>query len=160
MPVEKLKKFLDENNIKYVLCAHSTAFTAQEIAAKTHISGDVFAKTVIIKIDGKLAMAVLPASYHVDIELLKKSIGANQLRLAYEPEFKDVFPNCDVGAMPPFGNLWDLGVFVAESLTKSEEIAFSAGAHNEIMKMSYKDFKELVNPIILKYSYKEKIPLN
>jgi Ala-tRNA(Pro) deacylase len=157
MPVEKLKKFLDENQIKFTICSHSTAYTAQEIAAKTHISGDIFAKTVMIKIDGKLAMAILPASYHIDIDLLKKQIGAKNLRLAYESEFKDIFPNCDVGSMPPFGNLWDLGVFVAESIAYSDEIAFSAGTHNEIMKMNYKDFDRLVKPIKLKYSYKEKV---
>jgi Ala-tRNA(Pro) deacylase len=154
MPVEKLKKFLDENQVKYTVCSHSVAYTAQEIAAKTHVSGDVFAKTVMIKIDGKFAMAVLPASYHVDVELLKKQIGTKELRLAYESEFKDIFPKCDVGAMPPFGNLWDLGVFVAESLTSNEEIAFSSGSHNEIMKLSYKDFENLVKPVKLKYSYK------
>lgn len=159
MPVERLKEFLHKNNIRYTICAHSAAYTAQEIAAKTHISGDIFAKTVMLKIDGKLAMAVLPASYHVDIKLLKNLIGAQDLRLAHETEFKDVFPNCDVGAMPPFGNLWGMGVFVAESLSKNEEIAFSAGSHHEIIRMSYKDYTELVDPVKLKYSYKEKMPL-
>jgi Ala-tRNA(Pro) deacylase len=154
MPVEKLKKYLDTEGVKYTVCSHSPAFTAQEIAAKAHVSGDVFAKTVMIKIKGKMAMAVLPASYHVDFELLKKLIGENDIRLAHESEFKDIFPNCEVGAMPPFGNLWDLGVFVAESLTQNKEIAFNAGSHSEIMKMDYKDFEKHVNPVKLKYSFK------
>ncbi len=154
MPVQKLKKFLDNNKVKYTVCSHSPAFTAQEIAAKVHIPGDAFAKTVMIKIDQKFAMAVLPASYNVDFELLKELIGSKDIRLAHESEFKDIFPNCEVGAMPPFGNLWDLGVFVAESLTKNEEIAFNAGSHSEIMKMDYKDFEKHTNPVKLKYSFK------
>lgn len=154
MPVQKLKKFLDENQVKYTVCSHSPAYTAQEIAAKAHISGDSFAKTVLIKIDQKLAMAVLPASYHVDFELLKELIGSKDIRLAHESEFKNIFPNCEVGAMPPFGNLWDLGVFVAESLTQNETIAFNAGSHSEIMKLDFKDFEKFAKPVKLKYTFK------
>ena len=155
MPVQKLKDYLDKNQVKYTVCIHSPAYTAQEIAGKLHISGDSFAKTVMIKVDGKFAMAVLPASYHVDFDMLKKLIGSDNIRLAHESEFKDIFPNCEVGAMPPFGNLWGLGVFVAESLTQNDEIAFTAGTHREIIKLKYKDFKDIVDPVKLKYSFKE-----
>lgn len=154
MPVNKLKNFLDENNVKYVAIRHSSAYTSQEIAAKTHVSGKEFAKTVIIKIDGKMAMAVLPASYHVDFKMLQEIFGTRKVALANEAEFKYFFPDCEVGAMPPFGNLYDMEVFVAESLSEDEEIAFNAGNHSEMIKMSYKDFERLVEPRVFKFSRK------
>jgi len=153
MIVKKLKDFLDENGVEYISITHSKAFTAQKIAATAHIPGKEVAKTVMVKIDGKMAMAVLPASYRVDFDLLKGALGAKKVDLAQEKEFTSIFPNCDVGAMPPFGNLWELGVFVAESLTENEEIAFSAGSYTELIRMTFADFKRLVNPIIIKYSF-------
>lgn len=152
MPVKKLKEYLDKNNIKYITMRHSSAFTAQEIAAKAHISGKEMAKTVMIKIDDKMAMAVLPATYQVNFKRLKEIFGAGRVTLATEPEFKYRFPDCEVGAMPPFGNLYDMEVFVAESLAEDKEIAFNAGTHTEIIKMRYKDFKKLVQPKIFKFS--------
>ncbi len=154
MPVKKLKDFLNSHKVKYVTIIHSTAYTTQEIAASAHIPGKNVAKTVIIDIDGKMAMAVLPASYKIDFNLLKKSIGADSIQLASEQEFEYLFPKCDVGAMPPFGNLYDMDVFVAVSLTEDEEIAFNAGSHSEIMKVAYKDFERLVKPKIIKFSLK------
>jgi len=153
MIVKKLKDFLDEHGIEFVSVTHSKAFTAQKIAAAAHIPGKELAKTVIVKIDGKIAMAVLPASYRVDFELLKSALGAKQVELAQEKEFIDIFPKCEVGAMPPFGNLWDMGVFVAESLAENSEIAFNAGSHTELINMKFSDFKDLVNPVIIKYSF-------
>lgn len=153
MPVRKLKEFLDSNNIKYVSVVHSTAYTAQEVAASSHIPGKELAKTVMIKIDGELAMAVLPASYQIDFHLLKKSLKAGNIELASEQEFKDMFQECDVGAMPPFGNLYGMQVYVAESLTEDKEIAFNAGSHTELIKMTYKDFERLVKPKVLRFSY-------
>ena len=153
MIVKKLKDFLDEHGIEYISITHSKAFTAQKIAASTHIPGKEIAKTVMVKIDGKMAMAVLPASYLVDFELLKSALGAKKVNLAQEKEFTSIFPNCEVGAMPPFGNLWNLGVFVAESLEENEEIAFNAGSHTELIKMAFHDFKRLVNPVVIKYSF-------
>ncbi|MEW5995053.1 MAG: YbaK/EbsC family protein, partial [Candidatus Zixiibacteriota bacterium] len=108
MPVKKLKDFLDSNDVKYVVISHSPAFTAQQIAASAHIPGKELAKTVMIKIDGRMAMAVLPASYRVDFSLLKTATGGASVELANEQEFKNLFPECDVGAMPPFGNLYDM----------------------------------------------------
>jgi len=152
MPVKKLKEFLDKNNIKYISISHSPAYTAQEIAASAHIPGKNLAKTVMVKLDGKMAMAVLPASYNVDFDLLKKAAGAQKAELATEEEFKDMFPECDIGAMPPFGNLYGLEVFVAETLAEDEEIAFNAGSHTELIKLAYKDFERLVKPRVARFS--------
>jgi Ala-tRNA(Pro) deacylase len=152
MPVQKLKDFLDSNGVKYVSISHSMAYTAQEIAAASHIPGKEIAKTVMVKLDGKMAMAVLPASYKIDFDLLKNVSGASDAELAGEGEFKDMFPGCEIGAMPPFGNLYDMEVFVAESLTEDEEIAFNAGNHTELIKLAYDDFEKLVHPAKLKFS--------
>ncbi len=154
MPGQKLKNYLDENNIKYITIKHSPAFTAQQIAENAHISGKELAKTVMIKIDGKMAMAVLPASYHVDFKLLEEASGAIRVSLADEQEFKDMFADCEVGAMPPFGNLYDMDVYVARSLAEDEEIFFNAGTHSELIRLSYADFERLVKPKILKFSEK------
>lgn len=154
MPIKKLKTYLDENNVKYVSIKHSSAFTAQEIAASAHISGKEFAKTVMIKIDGKMAMAVLPASYKIDFNLLKEIFGTPKITLATEAEFKYFFPDCEVGAMPPFGNLYDMEVYVAETLAEDEEIAFNAGTHTEMIQLKYEDFARLVKPRVFKFSWK------
>ena len=155
MPVRKLKEFLDSQNVKYVVISHSRAVTSQEVAASAHISGKEMAKTVMVKLDGKMAMAVLPASSRVNLDLLREASGAKQVDLAAELEFRELFPECEPGAMPPFGNLYGLPVFVSESLTKDEEIAFNAGSHTELIKLSYKDFERLVEPKITKLSTKE-----
>src|SRR6056297_3428964 len=154
MPVKKLKAYLDENHVKYVSIKHSNAFTSQEVAKSTHVSGKEFAKTVIIKIDEQMSMAVLPASYQVDFKLLNKVFGPKKVTMASEAEFKYHFPDCEVGAMPPFGNLYDMEVYVAEILTKNKEIAFNAGSHTEIIRMNYEDYELLVKPKILKFSWK------
>ncbi|WP_346863602.1 YbaK/EbsC family protein [uncultured Draconibacterium sp.] len=154
MPVKKLKAFLDEKKVKYVTIKHSNAYTSQEIAAKTHVSGKEFAKTVIVKIDGKMAMAVLPASYQVDFKQLEEIFGTPKVALATEAEFNRFFPDCEVGAMPPFGNLYDMDVFVAESLAEDENISFNAGNYTEIIQLKYEDFSRLVEPRVFKFSWK------
>jgi Ala-tRNA(Pro) deacylase len=150
MTVRKLEEFLDSHHVKYVRIIHSPAYTAQKVAASAHIPGKELAKTVMVKIDGKMAMAVLPASKKVDFKLLREALGASQVELASEREFKDLFPNCDVGAMPPFGNLYGLEVYVAATLAEDEEIAFNAGSHTELIKLAYKDFEALVKPKVIK----------
>lgn len=150
MPVEKLKEFLDKNNIKYVSIKHSLAYTAQQIAASAHIHGKELAKTVIVKIDGKMAMAVLPANYRIDLELLKKVSGGKTIELASEEEFQENFPGCAPGAMPPFGNLYEMQVYADKSLSEEEEIAFNAGSHTELIRLSYKDYERLVKPKLVK----------
>ncbi len=152
MIAKKLKDFLDSHNVKYVTIAHSLAFTALEIAESAHIPAKELAKTVIVKVDSKMAMAVLPAAYRVDLDLLKDAFEAKKVELASEQEFTAMFPDCEVGAMPPFGNLYGMDVYVAESLTEDEEIAFNAGSHSEVVKMAYKDFEVLVQPSFIMLS--------
>ena len=149
MPIRKLRQFLDSHNVKYRVISHAPAYTAQEVAASAHIPGKEVAKTVIVKLDGKVGMAVLPASYHVNLEALKKAVGAQSAELASEGEFKELFPDCEVGAMPPFGNLYDIPVYVAEKLAADEEIAFAAGSHTELIRLSYADFERLAQPSVV-----------
>jgi Ala-tRNA(Pro) deacylase len=146
MPVTRLKEFLDRENVKYVTIGHSPAFTAQEIAERAHIPGKELAKTVMVKIDGKLAMIVVPASEHLRLAQLKEALGADEMELAGEYEFKERFPDCETGAMPPFGNLYDMPVFVSATLREDDEIAFNAGSHSELIRMAYADFERLVKP--------------
>ena len=152
MPLPRLKEYLDRNNIKYVVISHSPAYTAQGIAGLAHIPGKELAKTVIVKLDGQLVMAVLPATFHVDLEMLRKATNAKTATLASEEEFKDRFLECETGAMPPFGNLYDLPVFADETLTKDKEIAFNAGSHRELIRMSWDDFKMLADPKIIRFA--------
>lgn len=150
MPIQKLKDFLDTNDIRWVSIKHSPAFTAQEIAASAHIPGQEVAKTVMVKIDGELAMAVLPATKMLNLSLLKEAAGAKKVEIATEAEFKDRFPQSEVGAMPPFGVLYDMKTYVAESLTVDEEIAFNAGSHTELIRVSYRDYERSVEPTVAK----------
>jgi Ala-tRNA(Pro) deacylase len=154
MPVKHLQEFLDSHHVKYVTMTHSPAYSAQMIAASTHTPGKEFAKAVMVKLDGKMTMAVLPACNLIDFDRLKAVAGAGQAELAPEEEFQDIFPECEVGAMPPFGNLYALGVFVDEALTEDQEIAFNAGSHRELMRMDYSDFASLVKPKVARFSYK------
>ena len=149
MPAQRLKEFLDSRNVRYVTIIHSPAYTAQAIAHTAHISGKELAKTVILKVDGVLAMAVLPATHKVNLDVLKESIGAGSVELAEERDFLDAFPGCELGAMPPFGNLWNMPVYVAKRLTEDEMIAFNAGSHTELIQMAYADFERLVEPQIV-----------
>jgi Ala-tRNA(Pro) deacylase len=146
MPVQKLKQYLDRHGIKYLTITHSPAYTAQAIAAVAHIPGKDLAKTVMVSLDDHLAMAGLPSSVMVDLERLRDAAGVEKARLATETEFKDLFPECEVGAMPPFGNLWDMEVYVDPLLAEDENIAFNAGSHVELIKLAYDDFARLVQP--------------
>jgi Ala-tRNA(Pro) deacylase len=154
MANKKLIEFLEKNRTNYELIPHMETHTALQTAAATHIPGKEIAKTVIFRKDGDLAMAVLPASYLIDFNKLKKVIGCSNCELVTEQEFKDLFPECETGAMPPFGNLWNMETFVSESLTGDVYIAFNAGNHREAIKMTYMDFAGLVNPIVLQFSEK------
>jgi Ala-tRNA(Pro) deacylase len=154
MPLTKLREFLDSRNIKYLVISHSVAYTAQGIAALVHLSGKKLAKTVIVKIDGVLAMAVVPASLHVDLDLLRTAAGAGAVEVATEQEFKDTFPDCETGAMPPFGNLYHVPVYADASLAENEEITFNAGTHRELMRMGWRDLTRLVNPQIVNLTHR------
>ena len=152
MPVRKLKEFLDENKVKYVAITHSPAFTSQEVAASAHISGWSMAKTVIVKVDGQFAMCVLPANLKIILQDLREITGMDDVRFATEAEFKNLFPDCEVGAMPPFGNLYDVDVYVAPTLAENDEIAFNAGSHTEVIRMAYQDFARLVEPKVVEFT--------
>jgi Ala-tRNA(Pro) deacylase len=154
MPCEKLLEYLDENGASYELFEHAEAYTAQEIADEAHISGKQFAKTVMVKLDGRMAMAVLPAANKVNFTLLMQAAGAEAISLAAEPEFKELFPDCDLGAMPPFGNLYGMEVWVAGSLGETPEIVFNAGTHTELIRMRYADFERLVKPKTARFSFR------
>lgn len=150
MSVARLKDFLDSYGVRYIVISHSIAYTAQGIAALAHIPGKELAKTVIVKLDGKLAMAVLPASRQVDLPSLRAAANAKTAELASEMEFRPSFPDCETGAMPPFGNLYGMAVFADESLVQDEEIAFNAGSHRELFRMKFNDYLRLVRPAIMK----------
>jgi Ala-tRNA(Pro) deacylase len=152
MIAKKLKSFLDERKVKYYTIAHSPAYTAAEVAASAHISGRVLAKTVMIVVDGAMAMAVLPANHRVLLDDLCELTGTDDVRLAREEEFKDLFPDCELGAMPPFGNLYDMSVYVSADLADEAEIAFNAGTHTDIISMGYHDFDRLVRPKVANFT--------
>lgn len=157
MPLSKLREFLDSHNVKYLVISHSLAYTAQGVAALAHVSGKKLAKTVIVKIDGVLAMAVIPASAHVNLELLRILTGAQTVEVATETEFKDAFPDCETGAMPPFGNLYDMPVYADSSLAENEEITFAGGSHRELVRMHWNDMQRLVNPTIDELTYRRPV---
>jgi Ala-tRNA(Pro) deacylase len=146
MLAARLKEFLDANGVKYLSIPHRQAYTAMEVAESSHVRGQDMAKTVIVDVDGHLAMAVLPATKHVNVEHLRRSVGAQHVGIAKEGEFRFDFPGCEVGAMPPFGNLFNMEVLVDPKLAEDEEIAFNAGTHTEVVKMNYRDFDRLVHP--------------
>lgn len=154
MPGENTRQFLDSHGAKYVTIKHSPAFTAQEIAASAHIRGRELAKTVMVKLDGRMAMAVVPASMRVDCGLLAEAAGVRQAEVASEEEFSGLFPECATGAMPPFGNLYGMEVYAAESLAADEQIAFNAGSHVELIQMAYKDYERLVQPTVARIAAK------
>ena len=151
MSLQRLRTFLDSHQVKYVTITHSPAFRAQEVAATAHIPGKEMAKAVMVKIDGEMAMVVLPASMKVDFSRLLDATGAQVVELAREREFQDLFPDCALGSMPPFGNLFGLRTFVAEELTEDEEIAFNAGSTTELIRLCYRDYERLVQPRLLPF---------
>ncbi|HVR36684.1 MAG TPA: YbaK/EbsC family protein [Methylomirabilota bacterium] len=152
MPAQKLKSFLDEKGIKYVSIRHSPAFTAQEVAASAHVSGKEMAKAVIVKVGGKLAMAVLPSNRKVVLQDLRELTGSDQVSFATEEEFKSRFPDCETGAMPPFGSLYGMRTFVSAELAGHPGIAFNAGSHTEVIRMAYPDFQRLENPQVMDFT--------
>ena len=154
MPVRKLKEYLDSEGVKYLVISHSPAYTAQEIAASAHIPGKEMAKTVMVNVDGAMAMAVLPASTRVDIARLREVLEADNVELADEDEFRDAFPGCELGAMPPFGHLYGMDVYAAAALADDDAIAFNAGTHKELIRLSYADFERLVEPKVVDFCVK------
>ncbi|MFE8069449.1 YbaK/EbsC family protein [Marinobacteraceae bacterium S3BR75-40.1] len=147
----KLKEYLDSNAVKYQSLPHEPAADAARTAHVAHVPGREFAKAVIVKANGRLTMAVVPATDHVHVKELKQALGAADLELADEDEIRAAFPDCEVGAMPPFGNLYGMEVFVNEHLREDDSIVFNAGSHDEALRMSYQDFDRLVHPQVLHF---------
>jgi Ala-tRNA(Pro) deacylase len=146
----RIKKYLDDNTIKYEVRAHDKTFTAQGLARIEHVSGKEVAKIVLLKTDkGAYAMAVLPAHKLVDLAHFKAASGT-AATLAPESDFQTLFPDCEIGAMPPFGNLYNMPVYADEALAKDEEIEFNAGTHTEAIRMKFADFERLSRPKICK----------
>lgn len=143
-----LKNYLDQNQVPYEVTTHPEAYTSQEIAATLHRTGKRLGKVVIVKAGDQLIMCVLPAHELIDIGRLETILGNKQVRLATEEEFKEIFPDCDVGAMPPFGNLYSVPVYLDERLAQHDKFYFEAGSHTEIVTMSMADYRRLVSPQI------------
>ena len=147
MPIlKRLKAALDEAKVSYEVYNHALAYTAQEIAAKQHFSGNQMAKVVMLEVDDQLIMAVVRGNDKIDLKEVRDSLGARHVRLATEDEFVARFPECEMGAMPPFGNLFGLKVYVDPALARDECIYFNAGNHVQTVHMKYKDFARLVQP--------------
>jgi Ala-tRNA(Pro) deacylase len=152
MPMSpKLKEYLDSHNVHYEVLPHAVAHSAAEVAHAVHAPAQELAKVVIVKVEGRFVMTVLPATWKVDLHRLREVFAASDVRLAAEDEFKGLFPDCDLGAMPPFGNLYGLAVYVDRSLTEDEQIVFEGGSHSEAIRMRYADFATLVQPRIAEF---------
>lgn len=147
----KLKDYLDGQKVPYEILTHQEAYKAPEIAHALHAPEKELAKVVMVKVDGRFVMTVLPATWKVDLHRLRDVFLINHVRLATEDEFKGLFPDCDIGAMPPFGNLYGLEVYVDQSLTEDEQIVFQAGTHTEAIRMRYADFAALVRPRVAEF---------
>ncbi len=152
MPAERLKTFLDDNGVRYQTLAHRSACTSQGVAAALHVDGRDVAKTVVLKVDGQYALAVLPAPCAVDLRCFRAEAGAWSVALAPESDLARLFPGCEVGAEPPFGNLYGLPVWVDEKLTQDPKIFFNAGSHTEAVRMEYRDFERLVHPRVARFA--------
>jgi Ala-tRNA(Pro) deacylase len=152
MPIlRRLQEYLDANHVRYEVLGHHEAYTAPEIAHALHVSGRMFAKVVIVKADGRFVMVVLPSNWQIDFHRLKEVLDARHVRLATEAEFTGLFPDCRIGTMPPFGNLYDVPVYVDQLLAEDEEIVFEAGTHCGAIKLRYQDFADLVRPIVAEF---------
>ena len=153
MPLSRLREYLDSHQVKYLVLSHSQAYTAQGVAALAHVSGKKLAKTVIVKLDGKLAMAVVPASSHVDLDRLRTLTGGRAVEIAAECDFQNAFTDCELGAIPPFGILYDMPVYADAALAEQEEITFSAGTHRELVRMKWGDMLRLIKPTVAELTY-------
>ncbi len=157
MPIiKKLKELFDETKVSYEVYNHPLAYTAQEIAQRQHFSGNEMAKVVMLKVDGKVVMAVVTGNQKVHLPTVRASLAAYEVSLATEDEFYSKFPGCEIGAMPPFGNLFGLPVYVDPAVTKDESIYFNAGNHVQTVRIRYKDFEKLVNPQVVRLTVEKK----
>ena len=152
---DRLEEYLRENAVAFQVQHHPRAVTAQEVAAAEHVPGEMLAKTVMVLADGEMVMLALPAPYQVDLEKAGEVLEAEEVRLAEEEEFENAFPDCEVGAMPLFGNLYELPVYVEEALAEDETIFFRAGTHTDTMSVGYADFEWLVEPTVAHFGHRD-----
>lgn len=153
MPNEKLVKLLNDNGVRYECEEHVETVTAQYTAEATHTKGKEMAKTVVVSLDGEPAMFIIPSPLLINEDSIRGETGASEVRMVDEGELSDLFPDCEVGAMPPFGNLYGMDVYVHEDLAEDDRIAFNAGSHHEIIRLAYADFESLVNPTVGDYTH-------
>ena len=153
---ERLERWFRDERVTYELKQHLEAFTAQQVAATEHVSGYWVAKVVMVVSDGMLVMLVLPAPFRVDLVRLKEALGAGVVRLGREDEFANLFPDCEVGAMPPFGNLYGVPVYVDAALAKDPFVVFNAGSHRETLTIAYADFERLAHPQVADFAVSPK----
>ena len=148
----RIREYLDEHKVPYEWLPHPPAYTAQEVAHSLHVSGKRLAKTVILDADGRLVMAVLPASHRLEVAKLKEALNAKRLEMLPESDLAELFPDCDLGAIPPFGNLYGMDVWLDRSLAESDEIVFTAGTHHDAVRVKYADYSALVKPFLRRFS--------
>jgi len=148
----RLEQYFRDNGVGFQIMTHPTAYTAQELAAAQRVPGKQVAKVVMALVGDKCVMLVMPASYRIDFARLGDALGAKEARLAKEEEFSDLFPDCDVGAMPPFGNLYGVPVYVDRALAGDGEIVFQAGTHHDTMKIAYQDYARLAQPNVADFA--------
>jgi Ala-tRNA(Pro) deacylase len=160
MVSSRLEEYLKHSGVAYTRHTHATAYTSLEIAQSIHIPGREMVKSVILKTDtGQLIMSVLSASETVNLNILRHEIGANVLRLASETEFEHAFPTCKPGAMPPFGNIFNIPTYCEIDLARNSEVEFNAGTHDETIRMRFHDYQRLAQPKMAHFSqpYREGI---
>lgn len=144
----KIREYLEKESVKFETAEHPLAYTATEVAGTQHVPGKQMVKSVIVKTNGTFLMCVLPAIHLLDFEKLKKIVSSQDLKLADESDLKNLFPEYELGAEPPFGHLYGLKVYADKLLEEDDEIVFNAGTHTDVVKIKYDDFKRLVNPTI------------
>ena len=145
----RVKDYLEQNGVSYSHCTHRLAYTAQEVAAAQHVPGKEMAKTIIVKTDSQFAMVVLPAVMKINMRTLRDELPFVHVELATEKEFVELFPDSELGAMAPFGNLYGMSTYVDKSLTEDAEIVFNAGTHVDTIRMKYPDFSRLTQPVVV-----------
>jgi Ala-tRNA(Pro) deacylase len=148
-----VKQLLTEKGVTYDVLEHRTTFTAQQLAEAVHVRGDDVAKTVLLKADGEFLLAVLPSTHNIDMKKAKEAVGAKEIVLAAEHEFGKLLPDCELGAVPPFGSKYGLRTLVAEPLTHDEQIVFEGNTHQEAIRMKYADFEKLEKPLVAEFTY-------
>ena len=154
MPIlKRLQSYLDTNKIPYEVVTHPKVYTAHDVAQTLDVPGKLVAKVVMVKADSYFVMSVLPSTWRVDLKRLRDVLEAREVRLAMEAEIANLFPDCQVGTMPPFGNLYGVEVYVDQLLTEDESIVFEAGTYVGAMKLQYKDFATLVRPKVATFHH-------